>query len=149
MLMMLATTQTGCVSGRVQSSAELQKVIPQSWKPEWTDQAFLDEILPDLQADQAQLTVRSAIQARAADAQLFWAYIRLWEVLDQGDRIQLYHEQNRWLKARPAEAHRRNEYTDGSISAMSYNLTCTEVTLERVKVLDRRYRKASGPGDLP
>ncbi len=129
----------GCICERISSSKE--RVVPEAWEGTMMDSAMVEHILlGGGELDQAQLTVRSALEAEVADAHLLRTYVRLWESMSGYDRQRLYAEQARWLERRPALVYQRSEYTEGSISAMSYNMAATVVIKERREALLRYYR---------
>jgi uncharacterized protein YecT (DUF1311 family) len=130
---------SGCHTPGAGTVGRPGSIAPLSWQPamERTD-GYFAEALEHFDADQMELNVLTTQQAIALDGRLFLAYVRLWERLDEAGRSQLLREQKQWLKRRPSMARARNEYPEGSISPMTYNIAYSGVTREGVADLECR-----------
>jgi uncharacterized protein YecT (DUF1311 family) len=130
---------TGCRAPDVGAGAQGGAVVPQGWEPGMqSTKDYFAEKLQHFDASQMELNILSSQQAIAADGRLFITYVRLWECLNPKARDQLFQEQEDWLKRRPGLARDRNEYPEGSISPMTLAIAYTEVTLERLNILEHR-----------
>ncbi len=72
------------------------------------------------------------------DAQLFIAYVRLYERLSTKEREKLYAEQAAWLKARPKVAKKGVESEGGSLAPLEANNA--EVTYTEKRLAELRAR---------
>jgi uncharacterized protein YecT (DUF1311 family) len=117
-------------------AAEPAKIIPQEWLPALAPaiQAALDDLK---EADsQAAMNTLSRHVADMTDAQLFVAYIRLYERLSPSQRDALLDEQTRWLARRSKVASDAVESKGGSLAPLEENnaeLTYTEKRLVELR----------------
>ncbi len=80
------------------------------------------------------------------DAQLFVAYIRLYEKLSAKERAKLVEEQAQWLKKRPKAAEAAVESKGGSLAPLEANNA--ELTYTERRLVELRARlKAAGKNE--
>ena len=121
------------------SSASAQtkaKIVPAEWVPALAPS--IKSALGDLKDanSQMQMNLLSRQVADMTDAQLFIAYIRLYERLPQKERDALLAEQTKWLKARAKAAADGVESKGGSLAPLEANnaeLTFTEKRLAELR----------------
>lgn len=130
------------------------KIIPVDWLP-----ALAPAIKTSLQnlrdaQSQAEMNSLSRQVADMTDAQLFIAYVRLYEKLSAKEREKLLEEQSAWLKKRPAAAGKGIESSGGSLAPLEANnaeLTYTEKRLAelraRLKTTTTAKKKAAAEED--
>ena len=143
-LSILAVTclHSGCCHNRNGISGTADYVLPPNWKPSvGVTQDYFVEQLEGFKHDQMMLTVLTTQEAILSDARLFQVYVGLWECLDGDGRTRLFEEQRDWLEQRPNMAHARNEYPEGSIAPMTFNIAYTEITRERRLELEERLER--------
>ncbi|HSH40144.1 MAG TPA: lysozyme inhibitor LprI family protein [Chthoniobacterales bacterium] len=125
------------------------KIIPAEWLPALAPS--IKSALDDLKDanSQVQMNLLSRQVADMTDAQLFIAYIRLYERLPQKERDALLAEQAKWLKARTKAATDGVESQGGSLAPLEANnaeLTFTEKRLAelraRLKALENKKSSA-------
>ena len=125
------------------------KILPAEWVPALAPS--IKSALGDLKDanSQMEMNLRSRQVADMTDAQLFIAYVRLYERLSQKERDALVAEQAKWLKARAKAAQAGVESDGGSLAPLEANnaeLTFTEKRLAelraRLKAVDAK-KKAS------
>ncbi len=87
---------------------------------------------------QAEMNSLSRQVADMTDAQLFIAYVRLYERLGVSERKKLQEEQSRWLKQRTKAAREGVESKGGSLAALEANNA--EVTLTEKRLAELRSR---------
>ena len=112
------------------------KIIPPDWLPALAPS--IKSALGDLKEANSQLEMNllSRQIADMADAQLFIAYVRLYERLPQKERDALLAEQTKWLKARTKAAGDAVESEGGSLAPLEANnaeLTFTEKRLAELR----------------
>ena len=121
------------------------KIVPADWLPALAPS--IKNALGDLRDanSQAEMNRLSRQIADMTDAQLFIAYVRLYEALPQKERAALYAEQTKWLKARSKAAADGVESEGGSLAPLEANnaeLTFTEKRLKelraRLKAVDKK-----------
>lgn len=147
----------GALLGCLVASSSLfaqSKIIPEGWLPALapTIQTALDD-LREANA-QAEMNRLSRHVADMTDAQLFIAYVRLYEKLPAKERSKLVEEQTTWLKKRPAVAKKGIESEGGSLAPLEANnaeVTYTEKRLAelraRFKAIGAKKKKASAAED--
>jgi uncharacterized protein YecT (DUF1311 family) len=111
-------------------------IIPEGWLPALAPsiQSALDQ-LKEANA-QMQMNLLSRQIADMTDAQLFIAYVRLYEKLPAKERAKLVEEQAAWLKKRPKAAEAGVESRGGSLAPLEANnaeLTYTEKRLAELR----------------
>ena len=125
------------------------QIIPADWLPALAPS--IRTALSDLKDanSQMEMNLLSRQVADMTDAQLFIAYVRLYERLPQKERDALFTEQTKWLKARTKAAADGVESEGGSLAPLEANnaeLTFTEKRLAelraRLKALPNK--KSSG-----
>lgn len=118
-------------------------VIPDGWYP---------ALHPSIQSALAQLkTAKSSKEmselsrqiAEMTDAQLFIAYIRLYENLGTKDRAALRLEQTKWLKERSEAGAKAVESEGRPLGNFEQNTAELALTEERLAELRARYTKAT------
>lgn len=111
-------------------------IVPSDWLPALAPsiRSALDD-LKDANS-QTEMNLLSRQVADMTDAQLFIAYVRLYERLPQKERDALFAEQAKWLKARSKAAAEGVESPGGSIASLEANnaeLTFTEKRLNELR----------------
>lgn len=128
-----------------QSKTTSTKIIPADWLPALAPS--IKTALGDLREanSQMEMNLLSRQVADMTDAQLFIAYVRLYERLSQKERDALHAEQTKWLKARAKAAADGVESQGGSLAPLEANnaeLTFTEKRLAelraRLKAVDAK-----------
>src|SRR5947209_9580522 len=104
-----------CVAASVTAQTK-SKIIPADWLPALAPS--IKTSLDDLRdaSSQAEMNRLSRQVADMTDAQLFIAYVRLYEKLSLKEREKLFEEQAAWLKKRPAVAKKGVESEGGSLA---------------------------------
>ena len=124
-------------SASAQSKAKpTPKIIPADWLPALAPS--IQSALDDLKQANAQMEMNRISRqiADMTDAQLFIAYVRLYERLPQKERDALVAEQAKWLKARVKAAQDGVESAGGSLAPFEANnaeLTFTEKRLAELR----------------
>ena len=130
------------------------KIIPAEWIPALAPS--IKAALGDLEEanSQPEMNRLSRQVADMTDAQLFIAYVRLYERLPQKERDALLAEQAKWLKARTKAAEDGVESEGGSLAPLEANnaaVTFTEKRLAelraRLKALDAKKPSARAADD--
>jgi len=118
-------------------------VIPEGWLPALAPsiEAALEQ-LKEANA-QAKMNLLSRQIADMTDAQLFIAYVRLYEKLPTKERAALVTEQAKWLKARPKAAEAGVESKGGSLAPLEANNAEVTYTEKRLAELRSRLKTAS------
>ncbi len=122
------------------------KIIPADWLPALAPS--IEAALEDLKEANSQMEMNSLSRqiADMTDAQLFIAYVRLYERLSSAEREKLFQEQARWLKERPKVAEKGVESKGGSLAPLEANNA--EVTYTEKRLAELRARlKALGKKD--
>src|SRR6186713_749417 len=111
------------------------KIIPDDWLPALAPsiESALDR-LKDANS-QMEMNLLSRQIADMTDAQLFVAYVRLYEKLPAKDRAALVAEQEKWLKARSKAAAAGVESEGGSLAPLEANNAEVTFTEKRLKEL--------------
>jgi uncharacterized protein YecT (DUF1311 family) len=123
------------------SAQTTSKIIPADWLPALAPsiKSTLDE-LRDAKS-QAEMNRLSREVADMTDAQLFIAYMRLYEKLSPKQREKLFEEQAAWLKKRPAAAKKGVESEGGSLAPLESNNAELTYTEKRLAELRARFKK--------
>ncbi len=118
------------------------KIVPEDWLPALTPsiKAALEQ-LKDA-SSQAEMNSLSRQVADMTDAQLFVAYIRLYEKLSPKEREKLVEEQAAWLKKRPKAAEAGVESKGGSLAPLEANNAEVTYTERRLAELRARLKTA-------
>ena len=116
------------------------KIIPDDWLPALAPsiESALDR-LKDANS-QMEMNLLSRQVADMTDAQLFVAYVRLYEKLPAKERAALVVEQEKWLKARPKAAAAGVESEGGSLAPLEANNAEVTFTEKRLKDLRARLK---------
>lgn len=119
------------------------RIIPTDWLPALSPS--IKTTLDDLRdADsQAEMNRLSRQVADMTDAQLFIAYVRLYERLSAKERTKLLEEQGAWLKKRPAVAKKGVESQGGSLAPLEANNAELTYTEKRLAELRARLKTAA------
>ncbi|HMJ07279.1 MAG TPA: lysozyme inhibitor LprI family protein [Chthoniobacterales bacterium] len=116
-------------------------IVPVDWLPALAPsiRSALEQLK---EADsQAEMNRLSREVAEMTDAQLFIAYVRLYQKLGAKKRATLLSEQNKWLKAREKAARDGVESEGGSLAPLEANNA--EVTLSEKRLAELRARLKS------
>ncbi len=133
------------LASNASAQTKSSKIIPADWIPALAPS--IKSALSDLKDanSQMEMNLRSRQVADMTDAQLFIAYVRLYERLPQKERDALVAEQAKWLKARAKAAQAGVESEGGSLAPLEANnaeLTFTEKRLAelrtRLKAVDAK-----------
>ena len=118
------------------------KIIPEDWVPALAPS--IKSALEQLKeaSSQAQMNSLSREVADMTDAQLFVAYIRLYEKLSAKERAKLVEEQAQWLKKRPKAAEAAVESKGGSLAPLEANNAELTYTEHRLVELRARFKAA-------
>jgi uncharacterized protein YecT (DUF1311 family) len=118
-------------------------VIPEGWLPALAPS--IEAALEQLKDANAQMEMNRLSRqiADMTDAQLFIAYVRLYEKLSQKERAALVAEQAKWLKARPKAAAAGVESGRGSLAPLEANNAEVTYTEKRLAELRARLKTAS------
>ena len=119
------------------------RIVPEDWLPALAPsiRSALDE-LKEANA-QMEMNLLSRQIADMTDAQLFIAYVRLYEKLPAKERGKLLEEQTRWLKERPKVAKKGIESEGGSLAPLEANNAELTYTEKRLAELRARLKTAA------
>ena len=131
------------VSAQVSSAQTSATIIPDDWLPALAPS--IKSALENLKEanSQAEMNRLSREVAEMTDAQLFIAYVRLYERLGTKQRIALVAEQTKWLKAREKAAKAGIESEGGSLAPLEANNA--EVTFTEKRLAELRARLKTTP----
>lgn len=118
-------------------------IVPEDWLPALSPS--INSALTQLKKaeTQTEMNTRSREVADMTDAQLFIAYVRLYERLGAGERRKLRDEQTRWLKQRAKAARESVESRGGSLAPLEANNA--ELTLTEKRLAELRARLKAAP----
>ncbi|MFN2475691.1 MAG: lysozyme inhibitor LprI family protein [Chthoniobacterales bacterium] len=118
-------------------------ILPEDWLPALTPS--INSALGQLKKaeTQSEMNARSREVADMTDAQLFIAYVRLYERLGASERKKLQAEQTRWLKQRAKAAREAVESKGGSLAPLEANNA--EVTFTEKRLAELRVRLKAAP----
>lgn len=138
-----AVTLLVSLAAPVFAAAATAPIVPEDWLPALAPS--ISSALAQLKeaATQSEMNARSREVADMTDAQLFIAYVRLYERLSASERTKLQAEQTRWLKQRAKAAREGVESRGGSLAPLEANNA--EVTFTEKRLVELRARlKALG-----
>jgi uncharacterized protein YecT (DUF1311 family) len=120
-------------------------IIPEDWLPALSPS--INSALSQLKDanSQAEMNSLSRQVADMTDAQLFIAYVRLYERLSPSERKKLRDEQTRWLKQRAKAAREGVESKGGSLAPLEANNAEVTLTEKRLAELRTRLKTAAAP----
>ena len=123
------------------------KITPEDWYPAL--HASIVNALEQLkEADsQAEMNSLSRQVADMTDAQLYIAYVRLYERLGTKERAALLTEQTKWLKERIKVAKDAIESEGGSLAPLEANNAEVTYTETRLRELRARLKKITNKDD--
>jgi len=132
-----------CALSSVSLSAQTTRIIPEDWLPALAPSIrYALEQLKDANA-QMEMNMLSRQIADMTDAQLFIAYVRLYEKLPAKERVKLVDEQTAWLKKRPKVAEAGVQSHGGSLAPLEANNA--EVTYTEKRLAELRARLKALP----
>ena len=119
------------------------KVIPDGWLPALAPS--IETALDSLKEanSQIEMNMLSRRIADMTDAQLFIAYVRLYEKLPPKEQAALVAEQAKWLKARTKAAAAGVESEGGSLAPLEANNAELTFTEKRLAELRARFKAAN------
>lgn len=119
---------------------ECSALVPNGWNPSLEQaQTFIEDTLAaKTRKDQRFLTQASQGMADLRDARLFIAYVQLMQVLDAGERRELFNEQEIWISSRERTARAAVDSKGGTLEPLEYSEAFREITEERLAELERR-----------
>ena len=118
-----------------------QEIVPEDWLPALAPS--IKSTLSDLKEaeSQAAMNALSREVAEMTDAQLFIAYVRLYQRLSTKERTALVAEQTKWLKTR-AKAAKDAQTKGGSLAPLEANNAEVTLTEKRLDQLRARFKAA-------
>jgi uncharacterized protein YecT (DUF1311 family) len=133
----------------VQAQTKPTPMIPEGWLPALAPS--IEAALERLKEANAQMEMNllSRQIADMTDAQLFIAYVRLYEKLPPKERAALVAEQAKWLKARQKEAAAGVASKGGSLAPLEANNAEVTYTEKRLAELRARLKTASQKKPAP
>lgn len=136
-LLLFALAQPLCAQTKTNT-----KIIPEDWLPALSPS--IRSALEHLKEanSQTEMNLLSREVADMTDAQLFIAYVRLYEKLGAKQRAELVAEQTKWLKARTKAAKDGIESEGGSLAPLEANNAEVTFTEKRLAELRARLRAA-------
>lgn len=136
----VAMSGVGLLLASGASAQTKSKIIPAEWVPALAPS--IKSALGDLKEanSQMEMNLRSRQVADMTDAQLFIAYVRLYERLPQKERDALVAEQAKWLKARAKAAQAGVESEGGSLAPLEANNAELTFTEKRLGELRARFK---------
>ena len=145
MRVLILAASTLCVlaiAQPVRAQTKPTPVIPADWLP-----ALAPSIRSSLERlreanSQAEMNRLSREVADMTDAQLFIAYVRLYETLGPKERAALLAEQTKWLQAREKAAQDGVESKGGSLAALEANSAAVTFSENRLAELRDRLKAA-------
>ncbi len=129
------------------SAQGTRAIVPADWYPALS--SSITTSLQNLRKAETQTEMNSLSRqvADMTDAQLYIAYVRLYEKLSAKERAKLLQEQTAWLKKRPKIAKAGVESEGGSLAPLEANnaeLTYTEKRLQELRKRFKALGKKSG-----
>ena len=118
-----------------------QDIVPEDWLPALAPS--IKSSLADLSKaeSQAAMNTLSREVAEMTDAQLFIAYVRLYQRLSTKERAALFTEQTKWLQKR-AKAAKDAQAKGGSLAPLEANNAEVTLTEKRLDELRARFKAA-------
>ena len=131
----------------LQAAESSDKIIPAEWLP-----ALAPSITAALQQlkeanTQAEMNLLSRQVADMTDAQLFIAYVRVYERLDAKERVKFRDEQASWIKQRAKVTREAVESKGGSLAALEANNAEVTTTEKRLQELRARLKTLTKKSD--
>lgn len=128
-----------CASASLNAQTK-SRIVPEDWLPALAPS--IKTSLDNLREANAQQEMNrlSREVADMTDAQLFIAYVRLYEKLTPKEREKLLAEQTAWLKKRPAVAKKGVESQGGSLAPLEANNAELTYTEKRLAELRARFK---------
>ena len=119
------------------------KIIPTDWLPALAPS--ITSALAQLKEanSQGEMNALSRQVAEMTDAQVFIAYVRLYERLSPKERQALFAEQAKWLKAREKAAKDGVESTGGSLAPLEASSAAVTFSEKRLAELRARLKAAA------
>ena len=119
------------------------RIIPEDWLPALAPS--IESALQNLKDANSQGSMNKLSRqiADMTDAQLFIAYVRLYEKLPAKERVKLVEEQAAWLAKRPTVAKKGIESEGGSLAPLEANNA--EVTYTEKRLAELRARLKDVP----
>ncbi len=133
------------LSGLLSPTASAEPdVIPPEWLPAL--HPSIENALKQMKeaTSQSEINRLSREVAEMRDAQLYIAYVRLYQRLGPKARATLVTEQAKWLKARAKAAKEAVESKGSSLAVLEANDAEVTLTEDRLNELRRRYKAAGG-----
>ena len=119
-----------------------EAVLPPDWDPSVAD--TVDYLQTELEQEQAQQGINRLTGQISSllDAELFIAYVRLLDHLEQRAQTTLKREQAEWLKQRTKVTNLAGQKEEGgSASSMESNDAFADFTRKRIQLLNDRLKK--------
>ncbi len=122
------------------SAAGKAEIAPEDWLPALFPS--IQSALEQLKEAESQAAMNSLSRqiAELKDAQLYIAYVRLFQHLNAGERTKLLAEQTKWLKQRAQAAQDAVQSKGGSLAALEANDAELNFTEERLRDLRQRLK---------
>ncbi len=124
-------------------TSDRSQLIPETWSPSLGQvaQAIEESSQEDRQASQQVLNRASQNLADIRDAQLFIAYIQLFQVLGTQEQTNLFDEQKHWLNQRDEKARASIASKGGTLASLEYSDAFRQFTEERLAELKARLQE--------
>jgi uncharacterized protein YecT (DUF1311 family) len=119
-----------------------EAILPPGWDPSVAD--TVDYLQTELEQEQAQQGINRLTGQISSllDAELFIAYVRLFDHLEQRAQTTLKREQAEWLKQRTKVTNLAGQKEEGgSASSMESNDAFADFTRKRIQLLNDRLKK--------
>jgi uncharacterized protein YecT (DUF1311 family) len=119
-----------------------EAILPPGWDPSVAD--TVDYLQTELEQEQAQQGINRLTGQISSllDAELFIAYVRLLDHLEQRAQTTLKREQAEWLKQRTKVTNLAGQKEEGgSASSMESNDAFADFTRKRIQLLNDRLKK--------
>lgn len=124
----------------IDSAASKTEIAPEEWLPAlFPSIEFALQQLKEADS-QAAMNALSRQVAEMKDAQLYIAYVRLYQRLSTKEQTQLLAEQTSWLKKRAKAAKDAIESEGGSLAALEANDAELDFTEQRLRELRKRLK---------
>ncbi|MDQ3625971.1 MAG: lysozyme inhibitor LprI family protein [Verrucomicrobiota bacterium] len=142
-LVLVSAVVSALLMGSIPAAEPTTKIIPTDWLPALAPSisATLEQ-LKEANTQGAMNTLSKQV-AEMTDAQVFIAYVRLYEQLSTKERQALFAEQAKWLKAREKAAKDGVESTGGSLAPLELNSAAVTFSEKRLAELRARLKAAA------
>jgi len=142
-LVLVSAVVSALLVGSLPAAEPTTKIIPTDWLPALAPSisATLEQ-LKEANTQGAMNTLSKQV-AEMTDAQVFIAYVRLYEQLSTKERQALIAEQAKWLKAREKAAKDAVESTGGSLAPLEANSAAVTFSEKRLAELRARLKAAA------